>query len=151
MRRNARPAVDIAPGERLRVAFVSANFRDHPTLHLSLEFWEKIDRSRLEMFAYSLFHDDDNPFLRRARLAFEHFTDVSTETVPRTAQRIRDDRIAILIDRNGYTVHAREAIFALRPAPLQINCSRPIGPSTFPTSPTAASNQPRSGTRATSR
>jgi predicted O-linked N-acetylglucosamine transferase (SPINDLY family) len=117
-----RPRVTLQPGERLRVAFVTANFRDHPTLHLSLEFWEKIDRSRLEMFAYSLFHDDDNPFLRRVRAAFEHFTDVSTETVPRTAQRIRDDRIAILIDRNGYTVHAREAIFALRPAPLQINC-----------------------------
>src|SRR5208282_1328365 len=46
------PALTVAPGERLRVAFVSANFRDHPTAHLSLEFWEKIDRSRLEMFAY---------------------------------------------------------------------------------------------------
>ena len=32
-----------------------------------------------------------------------------------------EDRIAILIDRNGYTIHAREAIFALRPAPIQIN------------------------------
>jgi protein O-GlcNAc transferase len=121
-RRSARPTVAIAPGERLRVAFVSANFRDHPTMHLSLEFWEKIDRSRLEMFAYSLRHDDDNPFLRRARAAFEHFADVSQEPVAGIAQRIRDDRIAILIDRNGYTLHAREAIFALRPAPLQINC-----------------------------
>ena len=38
------------------------------------------------------------------------------------AQRIRDDRIAILFDLNGYTQHAREGIFALRPAPVQINC-----------------------------
>lgn len=112
----------LQPDERLKVAFVSANFGDHPTLHLSLEFWEKIDQSRLEMFAYSLRHDDNNPFLRRTRAAFEHFADVSAETVPRIAQRIRDDRIAILIDRNGYTMDAREAIFALRPAPLQINC-----------------------------
>ncbi|HEV8257677.1 MAG TPA: SEC-C metal-binding domain-containing protein [Casimicrobiaceae bacterium] len=117
-----RPRVTLQPGERLRVAFVTANFRDHPTLHLSLEFWERIDRSRLEMFAYSLRHDDDNPFLRRARAAFEHFTDVSQDSVAGIAQRIRDDRIAILIDRNGYTLHAREAIFALRPAPIQINC-----------------------------
>ncbi|MDQ2961922.1 MAG: tetratricopeptide repeat protein [Pseudomonadota bacterium] len=122
VRRSAPPMVDVAPGERLRVAFATANFRDHPTLHLSLEFWEKIDRSRLEMFAYSLRPDDDNPFLRRARNAFEHFADVSQETVGAIAQRIRDDRIAILIDRNGYTLHARETIFALRPAPLQINC-----------------------------
>jgi predicted O-linked N-acetylglucosamine transferase (SPINDLY family) len=104
------------------VAFVTANFRDHPTLHLSLEFWEKIDRSRLEMFAYSLRADDDNPFQRRARAAFEHYADVSQESVAGIAQRIRADRIAILVDRNGYTLNAREGIFPLRPAPLQVNC-----------------------------
>jgi predicted O-linked N-acetylglucosamine transferase (SPINDLY family) len=121
-RRTARPVVDVAPGERLRVAFVSANFRDHATMHLSAEFWEKIDRSRLEMFAYDLRPDNDNPYLRRAKAAFEHFTNVSQESVPRIAQRIRDDRIAILNDRMGYTLHACVSIFALGPAPLQINC-----------------------------
>ena len=116
------PVVRRAPGERLRVAFATWNMRDHPTMHLSLEFWEKIDRSRLEMFAYSLRADDDNPFQRRARMAFEHYADVSQEAVARIAQRVRDDRIAILIDRNGYTLNAREGIFPLRPAPIQINC-----------------------------
>src|SRR5258706_535325 len=111
-----------APGERLRVAFVSANFRDHATMHLSDEFFEKIDRSRLEMFAYSLRPDDDKPFLRRAKAAFEHFADVSQDSVAEIAQRIREERIGILIDRNGYTLNAREAIFPLRPAPIQINC-----------------------------
>ncbi len=117
-----RPVLNRAPGERLRVAFVSANFRDHATMHLSLEFWEKIDRSRLEMFAYSLRANDDNPFQRRAKAAFEHFADVSQDSVADIAKRIREDRIAILIDRNGYTLNAREGIFALRPAPIQINC-----------------------------
>jgi len=117
-----RPKVRYAPGERLRVAFATWNMRDHPTMHLSLEFWEKIDRSRLEMFAYSLRRYDDNPFQRRARIAFEHFADVSQDSVTGIAQRIREDRIGILIDRNGYTLNAREGIFPLRPAPIQINC-----------------------------
>jgi predicted O-linked N-acetylglucosamine transferase (SPINDLY family) len=121
-RRSDPPLVAIAPGERLRVAFVSANFRDHPTAHLSLEFWEKIDRSRLEMFAYSLGGDAADAFRHRAQAAFEHFVDVGSLAVEAIAQRIRDDRIAILFDRNGYTLNAREGIFALRPAPLQINC-----------------------------
>jgi protein O-GlcNAc transferase len=111
-----------APGERLRVGFVSANFRQHATMHLSLEFWEKVDRSRLELYGYSLRADDDNAYVRRARGAFEHFADVSQASVAAIAARIRADRIAILIDRNGYTLNAREGIFALRPAPLQINC-----------------------------
>jgi predicted O-linked N-acetylglucosamine transferase (SPINDLY family) len=116
------PDVSRAPGERLRVAFVNWNMRDHPTMHLSLEFWEKVDRARLEMFAYSLRPGDDNPFERRARGAFEHYADMSQQSVADIAQRIRDDRIAILIDRNGYTLNAREGIFPLRPAPIQINC-----------------------------
>jgi predicted O-linked N-acetylglucosamine transferase (SPINDLY family) len=120
--RPPRPLLNVAPGERLRVAFVTANFRDHPTLHLSLEFWEKLDRTRLELYAYSLRRADANPYLRRAQAAFEHFIDVSGESVGEIAQRIREDRIAILIDRNGYTLNAREGIFALRPAPIQINC-----------------------------
>jgi len=111
------------PGERLRVGFVSANFREgHPTLHLSLEFWERIDRDRLEMYAYSLRPQEDSPPVRRARAAFEHFVDVSGDSVAGIVQRIRADRIGILFDRNGYTQHAREAIFALRPAPIQVNC-----------------------------
>jgi len=121
VRRADRPAVRVASGERLRVAFVSANFRDHATMHLSAEFWERIDRSRLEMFAYSLRAADD-AYQRRAAAAFEHFIDVAGESTQRIAQRIRDDRIAILIDRNGYTRHSREGIFALRPAPIQVNC-----------------------------
>jgi predicted O-linked N-acetylglucosamine transferase (SPINDLY family) len=91
-------------------------------MFLSAEFWEKIDRSRLEMFAYDLRRDDDNALLRRAKAAFEHYVNVSDVSVPGIAQRIRDDRIAILIDRMGYTVHACVSIFAFRPAPLQINC-----------------------------
>ena len=118
----AKPVVHRAPHERLRVAFATWNMRDHPTMHLSLEFWEKIDRSRLEMFAYSLRADDDNPFQRRARGAFEHYADVSQDAAGRIAERIREDRIAVLIDRNGYTLNAREGIFPLRPAPIQVNC-----------------------------
>jgi predicted O-linked N-acetylglucosamine transferase (SPINDLY family) len=117
-----KPVLRREPGERLRVAFATWNLRDHPTMHLSLEFWERIDRAKLEMFAYSLRADDDNPFQRRARAAFEHYADVSQDAVGRIAERIRDDRIHILVDRNGYTLNAREGIFPLRPAPIQINC-----------------------------
>jgi len=122
LRPSLLPSVTVSPGERLRVAFVSANFRDHPTAHLSLEFWEKIDRSRLEMFAYSLGGEESDPFRRRAQAAFEHFVDVGSLSASEIAQRIRAERIGIVIDRNGYTQNAREAIFALRPAPVQVNC-----------------------------
>jgi protein O-GlcNAc transferase len=116
-----RPTSSPASGERLRVGFASSDFRSHATVTLMLELWERIDRSRLELFGYGTLARDPGRVGKRVERAFEHFADVSQESVPRIAQRIRDDRIAILFDLNGYTRNARPAIFALRPAPVQVN------------------------------
>jgi protein O-GlcNAc transferase len=117
----ARPVVSFRPGERLRIGFVTSDFRPHPRVNLMMELWERIDPGRFEVFAYGLLPSDQGPVGQRVERAFEHFVDSSGESVPQIAQRIRDDRIAIVFDLNGYTTHAREGIFALRPAPLQVN------------------------------
>jgi predicted O-linked N-acetylglucosamine transferase (SPINDLY family) len=117
----ARPRVAFAPGERLRVGFVSSDFRVHPTAHLSMELWERIDHDRFETFAYGIRERDLGPIGQRIERAFDHFADVSDAPVRDVVRRIRTDRIAILLDLNGYTKHSREAIFAHRPAPVQVN------------------------------
>jgi predicted O-linked N-acetylglucosamine transferase (SPINDLY family) len=122
----ARP-VRYGTAERLRIGFVSSDFRPHATAYLLTELWERIDRERIDAYAYGIAPTDDGPVGRRIAQAFEHFTDVSRESVARIAQRIRDDRIGILFDLNGYTRGAREALFALRPAPLQINAFGYLG------------------------
>jgi len=116
-----RPSLHGRPGERLRIGFVTSDFRPHPRVNLMMELWERIDRSRFEMFAYGLLPRDEGPVGQRVERAFEHFVDVAAEPDTRIAQRIRDDRIAIAFDLNGYTTHARERVFALRPAPLLVN------------------------------
>jgi predicted O-linked N-acetylglucosamine transferase (SPINDLY family) len=115
------PRLKFVPGERLRIGFVSSDFRPHASAYLQMDLWERIDRRRFEAFAYGIVQKDGGPVGQRIERAFEHFADVSLESSARIAQRIRDDRIAILFDLNGYTRHAREAIFALRPAPVQVN------------------------------
>jgi predicted O-linked N-acetylglucosamine transferase (SPINDLY family) len=117
----ARPRLAVAPGERLRVGFVSSDFRAHPMVHLSLEFWERINRDRFETFAYGIHARDSGPLGQSIERAFDHFADVSAMPVGDIVRRIADDRIAILIDLNGYTTHARKEIFAHRPAPVQVN------------------------------
>ena len=116
-----RPPWQAVPGERLRVGFVSSDFRPHPLVVVLTELWERLDRNRIETFAYGLLPEDKSDVGTRIKRAFEHFADVSRSPDAAIAQRIRDDRIAILFDLNGYTTHARSEIFALRPAPLQIN------------------------------
>src|SRR5262249_32233387 len=96
-----------APGTRLRVGFVSSDFREHPIARLAVECWERIDRTRIETFAYSLAPDDNSALGARAARAFEHFADVAAQPADSIAGRIGGDGIDVLIDLNGYTTHAR--------------------------------------------
>ncbi len=117
----ARPAVTRLAGERLRVGFVSSDLREHPMPHLQMEHWERIDRGRIETFAYGLRPTDPGPIGSRIARAFEHFADVSRETTDELHRRIRADRIAILFDLNGYTAGGDSHLMIRRPAPIQIN------------------------------
>src|SRR5262249_15709029 len=89
---------------------------------LLTELIEQHDRTRFEVFGYSLGPDDGSPARARFVAAFDRFVDVRAESVEETTRRIADDRIAVLFDTTGYVMHGRSAIFALRPAPIQINC-----------------------------
>jgi predicted O-linked N-acetylglucosamine transferase (SPINDLY family) len=101
------------------VGFVSSDFREHPVARLAVECWERIDRERIETFAYSLAPADQTALGQRAGRAFDHFVDCWAESVEAIARRIRADGIDVLIDLNGYTTSERSEVFALRPAPVQ--------------------------------
>jgi predicted O-linked N-acetylglucosamine transferase (SPINDLY family) len=114
------PARRPQPRERLRIGYVSADFHRHATAFLMAELFERHDRARFEVFVYSHGRDDDSPVRRRIRAAADHFVDARPMTVPRMAERIRADGIDILVDLKGYTQDARPALFACRPAPVQV-------------------------------
>jgi predicted O-linked N-acetylglucosamine transferase (SPINDLY family) len=106
---------------RLRIAYLGSDFRTHALANLLSEVIETHDRSRFEVFGYSFGPDDRSPARARFARAFDRFVDIRAESSEATAQRIRDDRIGVLFDTGGYVLNARSEIFALRPAPIQIN------------------------------
>ena len=120
-RRLPGPPLPRAAGNRLRVGLVSSDFRDHPVAYLIAECCERIDRSRIETFAYALVPEDTSSFGQRIKRAFEHFSDCAAQAPEQIAERIREDGIEVLIDLNGYTTHSKSEIFALRPAPMQVS------------------------------
>ena len=107
-------------GERLRLAYLSADFATHPIAFLLAEVWERHDRQRFETFAYSIGPAEDSTLRTRIENAFDRFRDCRDASSSETAARIRADGIDILIDLNGYTRNARTEILTLRPAPIQI-------------------------------
>ena len=75
----------------------------------------------LQVFCYSLSADDGTTFRAKVSSESEHFIDLSQ--IPcngKAADRIHADGIHILVNMNGYTKGARNEIFALRPAPVQV-------------------------------
>ena len=116
-----RPSPATARGSRLRIGYVSTDYRLHPIPYLMTELWERHDRNRFEVFAYSIGPPEDSPLRRRIERAFDHFIDAGTQSVEETLRRIRADRIDILIDLNGHTSGARMELFAARAAPVQMH------------------------------
>src|SRR5262249_32968319 len=106
--------------ERLRVGYVSPDFRTHAVGTLIADLFRHHDRSAVSVHAYSLVNVDD-AIARRIRAGVDAFCDVSSEPPEATARRIHADRIDVLVDLAGYTTFSRPAIFALRPARVQVH------------------------------
>jgi protein O-GlcNAc transferase len=106
---------------RIRLAYVSADFRDHPASYLLAELFEKHDRSRFELYGISLGPEDSGAVASRVSAAFEHFLRVRERTDRDIAELMREQEIDIAVDLLGYTSHRRTAVFAMRPCPVQAN------------------------------
>ncbi|MDS4027765.1 MAG: glycosyltransferase [Candidatus Contendobacter sp.] len=106
---------------RLRIGYVSGDFRHHATAHLTRKLFRVHDRTRFEIVGFSL-HPDDGSFYRRDIVAgCDRFVELSGLSNAEAATRIAQEGIHILVDLHGYTRYARPEIFALRPAPVQIS------------------------------
>ncbi|KAL4717648.1 hypothetical protein ACJJTC_000797 [Scirpophaga incertulas] len=106
---------------RLRIGYVSSDFGNHPTSHLMQSIPGLHNRSKFEVFCYGLNVDDRTTFRRKIENEAEHFVDLSKISDNlEAANYINSDNIHILVNMNGYTKGARNEIFALKPAPIQV-------------------------------
>ena len=103
---------------RLRIGYLSADFRNHPVAHLITQVIAAHDRKRFQAHLYAYGPEVDDEERRRLIEAADYFNVISRMDDREAAQLIRDDQIDILVDLTGYTTHARLGICALRPAPV---------------------------------
>jgi protein O-GlcNAc transferase len=110
--------VDRDPARRLRIAYVSPDFRTHAVSHFIEPVLAAHDRSRVEVYCYAQVRFEDQVTQRLRSLA-DHWRSVLDLDDDQAAQAIRDDRVDILIDLAGHTGSHRLKVFARRPAPVQ--------------------------------
>jgi predicted O-linked N-acetylglucosamine transferase (SPINDLY family) len=104
---------------KIRIAYLSADFRTHATAMLMAGVFAAHDRARFETTAISFGADDKSPMRARLEKGFDKFIDVRTVSDADVAQRLRDAETDIVIDLKGYTQEGRPGILAYRPAPIQ--------------------------------
>ena len=107
--------------DRIRVAYLSPDFRQHATSVASIGMFECHDKSRFEITAISIGPDDKSELRKRLVDSFERFIDAKTYGDDQIAVLIRELEIDILVDLAGFTRESRTSIFARRPAPIQVN------------------------------
>ncbi|MDO9382116.1 MAG: methyltransferase domain-containing protein [Hyphomicrobiaceae bacterium] len=107
--------------DRLKIGYLSNDYRDHATASLMSELIERHDRSHFEIYAYCYSANDESGFRRRLQNAFDQFIDVNPMTMEETAKTIQRDGIDILVDLKGFTQGSRGALLIHQPAPIQVN------------------------------
>lgn len=107
--------------ERLRIAYLSADYHDHPVSHLIAGVIERHDRERFEVHGFSLRRDSTpDPMRLRMQRAFDRFHDVAESSDRDVALLLRALEIDVAIDLTGLARGARLGILSHRPAPIQV-------------------------------
>ena len=122
--RFALPAADFGQHDRtvarrLRVGYVSPDFRQHTSRFYFLPFFANHDHSVVEIFAYSNVKVED-AFTAKFRAVFDHWRDIRELGDDEVAELVRSDGIDILVDGCNHMRDDRLGVFTKKPAPLQV-------------------------------
>ncbi len=107
--------------DRIRIAYVSPDLREHPVGHLMAGIFERHDKRRFETIAISIGVDDNSRLRQRMVDTFDHFIDARMMESRRIATLMREMEVDIAIDLAGFTADSRSEVFGMRPAPVQVN------------------------------
>jgi protein O-GlcNAc transferase len=107
--------------DKIRIGYLSADFRNHPMAHLTAELLELHDRSRFDVVGIGFGPDDRSAIRARIVEGFDKFYDLRAKSDADIAALMREAEIDIAIDLMGHTRNSRAGILAHRPAPIQVS------------------------------
>ena len=110
-----------AKKDKLRIAYLSADFHTHATSYLIAELFELHDRHRFDVVAVSFGPHDNGALRARIEASVDQFFRVNDLPDQEVAELLVREQVDIAIDLKGLTQDARPGIFQLRPAPIVVN------------------------------
>ncbi len=107
--------------DRIRIGYMSGEFREQATSYLTADLFECHDRTAFSLYGIATGASDGSPMRERIEKGLDVFSDMTAQSDFELAQFIRSSEIDILINLNGYFGLDRTGVFAMRPAPIQVN------------------------------
>jgi len=105
----------------IRIGYVCGEFRAQATMYLAAGLFEQHDRAKFEIIAFDNSRDDSSAMRTRVTAAFDKFISIASLSDGDAAERIKAQEVDILVNLNGYFGRMRMGLFALSPAPIQVN------------------------------
>ena len=106
---------------KLRIGYLSSDYRDHATSLLALGMMRHHDHERFEFYAYCTSYDDNSALRREMLSRFDVARSFRNANDKKAAEQIVADKIDVLVDLNGLTEGTRHGVLAWHPAPVQIS------------------------------
>ncbi len=107
--------------EKIRVGYYSADYHNHATAYLMAELFERHDRNKFELIAFSFGGAQRDALRERLFTAFDQFIEVDNQSEKDIAVLSRSMEIDLAIDLKGFTENSRAKIFSYRAAPIQVS------------------------------
>jgi predicted O-linked N-acetylglucosamine transferase (SPINDLY family) len=107
--------------KKIRIGYFSADFHNHPTMHLMIELFELHDKEKFEIIGFSFGPHSKDQWRQRASQSFDEFVDVCMKSDSEISSISREMEIDIAVNLGGYTKDSRTGVFANLAAPIQVN------------------------------
>ncbi len=121
LNRHPPPTFNRPRKDKLRIAYVSPDFGEHPVSYLTAELFELHDRHQFEVLGISLTYRPDDSYRLRIKNAVDTWVDVSQLSDLQAIDLLRSQQIDIAIDLCGHTRDHRFSLWANRIAPIQVS------------------------------
>jgi protein O-GlcNAc transferase len=106
---------------KIRIGYLSGEFRNHVTSRLMTELFELHDKNNFDLFAFDNGWDDGSELRTRINKAFDNIVDISRLDDFQAAAIIKQKQIDILVNLNGYFGEHRAGVFSHKPSPIQVS------------------------------
>jgi predicted O-linked N-acetylglucosamine transferase (SPINDLY family) len=107
------------PDRKLRIGYISSDFRAHPVSYFFESFLDEHDRQEMEVCGYASVSCPDQ-VTQRLKSKFDHYRNICGVDDKVAADMIEQDQIDILVDLGGHTDSSRLLVLAYKPAPIQV-------------------------------